>query len=691
MQFTILRKPLWAAVSALMTAAPVYANIDVAIADVDPILELPLEQLLNIEVTSVMKTPARLSDTPAAIFVLTSEDIRRSGATNITDALRHVPGLHVSKIDANKSTVSARGFSSMFSNKLLVLIDGRTVYTPLFSGVWWDQLDVIMDDIERIEVIRGPGASLWGANAVNGVINITTKSAKNTQGGLLKGYVGNARGGAALRYGAKVGEDAYLKVYGRSVMQGGGKTLDAHKNADDTGRMHKAGFRFEKEVSASDQITIQGDVFDGENNGGAREYPRVSAALVPVLVPPFSESLPTSHDFKGFNLLGRWEHQLSNDSSTSLQMYWDSHERNVVDFNSKSGVDVFDIDFQHNVKLGKSHNVVWGLGYRRNMNDTSNVGNVLVYKKPKRTDNLYSVYVQDNITLVPERWQLTVGSRFDYNPVTHLEVQPNVRLLWTPNKKHSVWASISRAVRTPSWVDQDFLFSERVIPPSAALPVPTLIPVLGDKDVISEELVSYELGWRGSILPNLTADVAVYYYDYDHLATTIPNALDLSNLGAGYAIQSLSFGNKAKAETYGGEVSLDWRVVDSWRLRASYSYFEIDADFTTALSPEQLAFAAINFSKTYPQHQAMLWSQHQLSPTVNLDLNLRYVDKLEGNLTPSYTALDARLAWAVSRDFELALVGRNLLNSGHPEYIEQTYAVATDLPRELFITGSLHF
>lgn len=684
MQFTLLRKSLWVAISALMATAPAFANVDVAIVDIDPILELPLEQLLNIEVTSVMKASTRLSDTPAAIYVLTGEDIRRSGATSITDALRNVPGLHVAKIDANKSTVSARGFSSIFSNKLLVIIDGRTIYSPLFSGVWWDQQDVIMDDIERIEVIRGPGASLWGANAINGVINITTKSAKETLGGSLNGYAGNARGGASLRYGAKVGEDAYLKVYGRSAIQGGGKVLDSHKNADDTGRIHKAGFRFEKEVSHDDQITLQGDVFNGDSAGGDRLYPRLSADLTPVLAAPFSQNLSTSHDFRGFNLLGRWEHQLSNDSSTSLQVYWDNHKRELVDFGVASTINVFDADFQHNFKLGKSHNIVWGLGYRRNMNDTSNKGNILAFEQPHRSDSLYGVYVQDNITLVPERWKLTLGTRFDYNPVTQLEVQPNVRLLWTPNKSQSIWASISRAVRTPNWSDQNLVFNARIIPPSITVPLPTLVAIIGDKDVESEDLTSYELGWRGSVLPNITADVALYYYDYDNLATTIPNA---PVVGAGFVLQTASLGNQAKAHTYGGETNLDWQVMDSWRLRASYSYFEISEKFASPVN----ANSSINFSKTYPQHQAAFWSQHQISPTVNLDINLRYVDNLKANATPSYTALDARLGWGVTRDFELALVGRNLLDSGHTEYLEQLYALATEIPRELFITGRFNF
>ena len=692
MKEPISRKLSWLVAILFLPAMPALAEIS-SLTDVDPLLDMSLEQLMNIEVTSVLKTATRLSDTPGAIYVLTNDDIHRIGATTIPEALRMVPGMHVARIDANKWAVTARGFNGQFANKLLVLVDGRSVYTPLDSGVWWDQQDVIMDDIERIEVIRGPGASLWGANAVNGVINITTKSAKNNQGGLLSAHAGDERGGVGLRYGAKIGDDAYLKIFGTTTMHSGENIIESDVAAGDLSRLHKGGFRFEKEISSDDNLTIQGEIFSGDSGGAMQPFPLLSANLTPVLAPPYMNEVATSQAFNGYNLLGRWEHKISKASDTSLQVYWDNHERDLKYIGAINRVDTLDIDFQHNLLLSEQQHVVWGLGYRRNMEDTTS-GNILTFTDSQRSDDLYSLFMQDDITVVPQRWKLTLGSRFEHNSSTGFEVQPNARLLWTPNQHQSVWASISRAVRTPSWYEENLSFSLMTIPPFGGGPASPFNPAIhvgikGDSKLKSEKLTAYELGWRGTIQPRLAADVALYYYDYKNAETVMPNALDMSNIGSGYLLQTTQFSNLGKTRTYGGEVSVDWQVMDDWKLRASYSHFESDS--------KMVASAPANtnnpFEGSYPRHQATLWSQHRLTPEINLDLNLRYVGGVNDIISPTsdYTALDARLAWAPQRNLELSLVGRNLLDGGHPEFGSNYFFTATELPRELFVTARYHF
>jgi iron complex outermembrane receptor protein len=679
--FTILLNVLSVAV------IPCSSAIATEISQENLLFDMNLEQLMSIQVTSVMKTPTRLSDTPGAIFVLSNEDIRRTGATSIPEALRMVPGMNVSRIDANKWAITARGFNGEFANKLLVLVDGRSVYTPLFSGVWWDQQDVMMEDIERIEVIRGPGASLWGANAVNGVINIITKNAQNTQGGLLSAHGGNARAGAGLRYGSKVGEDSYLKVYGMDTVHRSTTLVDSNAEAGDFTRLNKGGFRFDSEVSGNDKLTLQGDAHDGVSGGAPQTVPTLTANLVPQLAPPYSEEMPTAQEFQGYNLLGRWERRISDSSSTALQLYWNNEKRNLVFTGTKNQVDTLDIDFQHNLKLSERQNIVWGAGYRNNRGKSSN-GKVLVFTNTDISDDITSLFAQDDITLVPSLWKLTLGTRIERNPSNDLAVQPNIRLLWTPNDQQSIWASVSRAMRTPDWVEQSVSYSIATIPPTPAPTPAVMLGVTGSPTFTSEKLTAYELGWRGVVKPNLTADLALYYYDYKDAQSLAPNPPDFNNIGSGYVVQTMSFSNYGKVRSYGSEVSLDWKATENWNLRASYSYF--DSDFSLVSSAP--AGTLVAYDQAYPGNQAILWSQHKLSPKLNLDLSLRYNSGM--HVTPvvsAYTAFDARLAWSVQRDIEASLVGRNLLGPEHAEYGSDFTSVATTIPREIFANLKIGF
>ncbi|MBS3954370.1 MAG: TonB-dependent receptor [Methylomicrobium sp.] len=662
-------------------------------ASLPDLTELNVEELLNIDLSSVMKTPTALKDVPASIYVLTSNEIRRTGATTIPEALRVVPGLHVARVDGNKWAISARGFNGVFANKLLVLMDGRAVYTPLFSGAWWDQEDVMMDDIERIEVIRGPGASLWGTNAVNGVINIVTKRAKDTQGGLVSAYGGNMRLGGGLRYGTDLGDDAYLKVYARHSNYDEAQLPNSNADAGDNSRLSKIGFRFDKDFDNAEKISVQGDVFSGFSGGAAQPLPNLTPHELPTLSSPYSHLSETDLSFSGHYIMGRWQHAITSNSSSALRFFWSRNERQADLISSGYQIDTLDLDFQHNLQLNEQHYLTWGTGARLNFNNTTN-GIYFAWHPDFRLDEIYSLFVQDEITLVPERWKLTLGAKLEHNPVTQFEWQPNARLAWTPSAHQSFWTSVSRAVRTPNWWEQDVHYNAAIQPPKgggAANPAnpATLITIRGGQNLKSEDLLAYELGWRSELTPGLTTDVTLFYYDYHHISTLTPNTLDNANIAAGYQVQSSSFTNYGLTDIYGGEASLDWRITEDWKLRVSYTHTEEKfrlASFAPALTETTTA-------GSFPTHQAMLWSIYQLTPQLNLDLNWRYVDglKLSSQPTASYHELDARLAWDVGHNLELSLIGRNLLNKQHVEFGSAFFAQATAIQREIYATVRWEF
>lgn len=650
---------------------------------------LSVEQLMNLDVSSVMKVPTDVNHVPAALYVLSNEEIRRTGATTIPEALRVVPGMHVAKVDGNKWAVSMRGFSSQFVNKLLVLVDGRSVYNPLFSGVWWDQQDVMMEDIERIEVIRGPGASLWGANAVNGVINIITKSAKNTQGGLVSSHVGTQRYGGGLRYGADLGDDAYLKVYGRHSNYSDSKTLGGSGSAGDEGEMSKIGFRYDKALNNLNKLSLQGDAFLGESHGALQTFPNLSGNQTPALAPPYSSNLPTDQLFSGHYIQGRWEQRQNADSNTVLRMYWDRHSRKSPYLDSEYQIDNIDVDFQHNFKLNDSHMLVWGSGIRFNLNNFQDSAQIAMTAN-NRTDRIYSLFAQDDITLVPDRWRLTLGTKLEHNPVTQFEVQPNARLLWTPDEKHSFWGSVSRSVRTPNWVEQNISYGLQTRPPIGGGPASAsnpfnpavLLNLTGNPDLTAEKMIGFELGWRGQLSRQLSTDVALYHYSYDDYVSLAPNLRILP--GRSYLVQSIEYTSYGHVQVYGGEFSVDWQVTDAWKLRAAYSHEEE----RFRLSPMAPAGTTLISGDSYPAHKAMLWSMYQVTPTLKLDLNWRYSDQTGFNGTQSraYQDLDGRLAWDLGSGVELALVGRNLLNSSHFEYGSDLFSTATAVQREVYGT-----
>jgi iron complex outermembrane receptor protein len=617
--------------------------------------DLSLEDLMDLEVTSVSKKAEKLSDSAAAIYVITNEDIRRSGATSIPEALRMAPGVQVAQISANRWAISARGFNGEFANKLLVLIDGRSVYTPLFSGVFWDVQDVMLEDVARIEVIRGPGATLWGANAVNGVINVITRSAEETQGALLVSGAGsNERAFGSMRWGGKVGEDVHYRVYGKYFDRDGFQTPEGD-NAEDGWKVGRGGFRVDWELDDDDALTLQGDYYLGEV--GERHV------VVESIVPPVTPLTDENADIEGWNAQARWTHRFSETSELSLQSYFDRTKRDI-EFASETR-DTVDVDFQHRFALGGRQEILWGTGYRWTQDRTR--GSQRVYFDPdKRHDNLFSAFAQNEIALVKERLYLTLGSKIEHNDYTGFEYQPSGRLLFKPHEQHTLWASVARAVRTPSRAGEDVALTQEVAPPGGPplfLPVVQVTHLDGDADIKSEEMLAYEAGYRFTPSPRFSADVALFYNDYDNVRSIEFVGLDFATV-PGAAILNNAFGNEFGGESYGAEIASRWDVLPWWQLSGSYSYMTLNlnsrgsTDTTTEASTEGAV----------PTHMFNLRSFVDLPGNFEFDTMLYYVENLPSGGVPSYTRIDLRLGWRPRPDLRLSLIGQNLQEAKHSEF-----------------------
>lgn len=635
-------------------------------------LELTVEDLLNVEVTSVSKKAQSLNDAAAAVFVITNEDIKRAGVTSIPEALRMAPGLDVARIDSNKWAVSARGFNGRYANKLLVLLDGRNAYTRSFSGVYWENQDVMLEDVDRIEVIRGPGATLWGANAVNGVINIITKHSSKTQGGLLVGGGGTQEQGfGAFRYGARLSDHvtgrAYVKGFNRNQ-----NTSAFGEGAGDGWDKAQGGFRVDSNLTLNDELTLQGDIY----------HSQISQAItIPKVVAPYIDRFDEHADTYGGNVLGRWQHTVSTTSDYSLQFYYDYYRRNEAWFSE--GRNTLDLDFQHRFGFMDNHEVIWGLGYRYTHDDTG-ISRLLSLNPVSRNEQLFSAFVQDEVALIDNALWLTLGSKFEHNDYSGFEGQPTVRLMWAPHSQHRFWGAISRAVRTPSRGEHDAAgFLQEVIPPQTQpflAPLPVAVELQGDRGYDSEHVISYELGYRTTFVKSLSIDLTAFYNDYDNLRN--------ANLGAVYPgmlegspvfIQPVTLSNDFKAKTYGVEIATIWQMLDWWRWDANYSLLK------TELQQTELPQFGIS-----PQQRMSLRSVISMDHGLDLDLWLRYVDKntsvgvFGSDVIKDYVTMDVRLAWRPVNGLELSLVGQNLLSESHLEYRQENQTLPTFIDRGMY-------
>jgi iron complex outermembrane receptor protein len=619
--------------------------------------ELSIEELLTVEVTSVSKKEQTLFDAPAAVYVITQEDIRRSGATSIPEALRMVPGVQVARIDANKWAISARGFNNEFANKLLILIDGRSVYAPSFAGVFWDVQDTLLEDIDRIEVIRGPGGTLWGANAVNGVINIITKHARDTQGGLVTATGGKEdRGIGGVRYGARLADGLYARAYGKYLNRDEFVTTSGSPAADDWD-VGRGGFRLDWDAADRDAVTVEGDLYRGKE-GQITTYNSLS--------PPFSLTAAERTTVAGGNLLGRWRHNFSARSNLSLQLYYDRTERDLL--GTKELRDTVDFDLQHRFQLAEWNELVWGIGYRFTHDQIRNTFD-LSFTPDHRGLSLASAFVQDEITIVPERFRVILGSKFEYNDFTGFDLQPSGRLLWTPRSRHTFWAAVSRAVRTPSRYERDVRFNLAVIP--APNQPPTVVSAFGSHDFESETLLAYEVGYRTEPLPQVFLDVAAFYSQYDNLQTTETEAPFFEALPApAHLVVPSRFTNNMGGESYGVEVAASWNVASWCKLSGGYTWF----DERLHLDPASRAADTTAQAGNDPHNQLNARVSLNLPANFELDAGIYYVDHLlyafgPSRLTvPSYIRPDLRLGWHPSERLELSATVQDLLDDHHVEF-----------------------
>jgi len=644
----------------------------------EELLKMSIEKLMDIRVVSVARRPEKLSGTAAAVTVITAEDIRRSGATSIPEALRLAPGVEVAHIDANKWAISIRGFNGMFANKLLVLIDGRSVYTPLFSGTYWDVQDTLIEDIERIEVVRGPGGTLWGANAVNGVINIVTKHAKDTQGGRITAGGGNLeRGFGSLRYGAKLGDAAWFRVYGKGFDRRAFE--DAQGNAGFDGwRIPRGGLRLDWEPSGRDKVMLSGEGYKGHSR---------QSVLLSSLTAPFSRTVQDSVQVSGGFALGRWTHRFADDNELQIQAYFDRSVRDEAQLEERRNT--WDFDLQHHFGWN-NQTVSWGLGYRLSRDHIGNTFTVS-FIPDHRNDPLYTAFAQDEIRLFDERLRLTLGSKFEHNRYTGFEYQPTGRALWRAQERHTLWAAVSRAVQTPSRSFSDIRTNSAVIPSrSPASPNPTVIRILGNPDQQSVDLMAYELGWRWEPRKDVSLDTAGFYNVYHKLRTSEPGTpfTEISPAPT-HDVVPLIFGNQMHGHSYGVELTAKWQALDNWRLTADYTHLTLNMRLDAG-SGDTTNVAKVEGNS--PSQRVSLRSELSLPHNVEMDAALYHVGRLNffdqeaKDFAPvaAYNRLDLRLGWRPLDDLELALGGKNLLDRRHFEFGDQQGVSATAVPRSYY-------
>ena len=601
-------------------AEPGFAQQPDSSASAAALKKLSIEQLMNLEVTSVSRRPERLAQAASAIQVITQQDIRRSGASSLPEALRLATNLQVAQVNSRDWAISARGFNSTTANKLLVLIDGRTVYTPLYSGVFWDVQDVPLGDVDRIEVISGPGATLWGANAVNGVINVITKRARETQGLVVSGGGGTElRGFGTTRYGGALGSHVNYRIYGKgwarepSVLPGG-------QDATDDWHMEQAGFRLDWDASTINQVTMQGDLYNG----------RISQA--------------TAGDIavSGGNVVAKWSHTVSANSAVTAQLYYDRTNRNIPGTFGED-LDIYDVDLQHATRLGARHDVVWGLGYRL-INDRVVNSALLAFLPPHVTRQWFTGFVQDEIALIPDRLHVALGTKVEHNDYTGYEIQPSGRVSWRLSPSGTLWAAVARALRTPSRIDRELFFPGQ--PPYL---------IAGGPGFHSEEELAYELGYRHQ-RGALALSVATFYSRYHGLRSVeqvnppTPSPAVIANGQYG--------------ESYGAEVTADYLITKGWRVRAGHTELRIhiwpnpgSTDTTRGASESQT-----------PDRQFFLFSSLDLPAHLRLDAGMRAIDDITRQQVPGYAELNAKLTWQPTPQLDLSLVGQNLLHDRHAEF-----------------------
>jgi iron complex outermembrane receptor protein len=599
----------------VIAAGPAMALGAVVLAQAPDLAELSLEQLTRITVTSASRREERLIEAPASIFVISAEDIRRSGATSIPEALRLAPNLHVARADNNQYAISARGFNNVLANKMLVLIDGRTVYTPLFSGVFWEAQDTLIEDIERIEVISGPAATLWGANGVNGVISITTLPSSRTNGAMVSGAGGTREGGVAARFGGTLGTDGnyrvYAKYFDRDHLQ-----LRTGEAIRDESRRAATGFRADWDRGAGG-VTLQGDAYWGD-----------------------IDQAPAARSISGANLLARWRHQLADNSSLRLQLYYDRTDRDHPG-TFKESLDTVDLDLQHTFNAWGGHHIVWGGGHRLARDRVEN-STAQAFIPANRTLRWSNVFAQDEFSLLHPKLQLTLGLKLETNIYTGTEWLPNARLAWQASPDHLIWGALSRAVRAPSRIDRDVFFPG--MPPF----------LLVANETFESEIVKVaEIGYRTQVSAEASFSATIFHHEYPNL-----RSVDLSS-----SFRPV-FANTLEGHTDGIEAWGSYRISPRWRLIGGF----VEQRHKRNVIAGQRDLGGLASLGTDPQRTAQLRSAWDITPRHEADFTVRHVGPLGDGQVPGYTVVDARLGWRPVRGLELSLVVQNAFDRDYSEW-----------------------
>jgi iron complex outermembrane receptor protein len=619
----------------------------------------PLEELMKISVTTVAGQEEDWFRSPAAMYVLTSEDIRRTGHRTVADALRAVPGVFVGMRSSHEWVVGMRGFTGGLANKTLVLVDGRAVYDPLFGGTFWDVQNMVLADIDRIEVIRGPGATLWGANAVNGVINIITKDSIDTQGILAIVGGGNEyEGYATARYGGQLFEGGTYRIWGKYFNNDHYMTPTG--SAHDAWDLGNAGFRFDYDDGENTHVLFEGSIFNSWRLGEQVAIP------VPDRHFQFNQRVGNGRAHGG-NLLARVEHEYAPGAGVSLQAYYDRSSR-IQQAGLYLERDTGDVDLRHHFRVGDRHEVIWGVADRFTADRTrSSADTGYVFDPRSRDFNTVSGFVQDTVTLVPDRVFAMLGTKLEYNSYTGFEVQPSGRLWWTDDR-NTLWASVSRPVRVPSRIEQDAFVTFAVVDtgqiagqPPTGIYIP--LGVQGSRSLESEELIAYEIGYRRRLAENLTIDIAPYYNDYSRLLY-LPKTVFGTWTDAG------------SGESYGVEVTTAWQALEQWKLEASYSYVDVQihGDLT------------VHDQLNSPHHQFKMRSYWNITDTVECNTALYYVDEYRMEEVPDYVRLDQGFTWHATPNVDFTIWGQNLLDDRHRE-VSRTI----QMERSVYAEVAFHF
>ncbi|MBN2292261.1 MAG: TonB-dependent receptor [Pirellulales bacterium] len=637
------------------------------------LLDMDIEQLrktsvaapsFDVEVTSVTKQKSTVGRSAAAIFVITPEMIRRSGCTTIPDLLRMVPGMEVAQINSHSWAVSCRGYNGRFATSLLVLIDGRSVYSDFFGGTYWDVQDTLFEDIERIEVIRGPGGTLWGANAVDGVVNIITKKTQDTQGTLVTVGGGNwDKVIDAFRVGGTGGNGFHWRIYGKHFERGAEYEAGG---AHDDWRMGRGGFRLDWDLDKhdTDKLTVLGNYYGGREG---QDF------LNSLPYPPYNENLIGDVGVSGANVLARWNHRIDSESDWKLQVYFDRAFRD--ESVGKIQMNTLDIDFQHCFPLSQRQKFIWGLDCRQVHDYLPTDSFFIKFSPQERTVNLFSGFLQDEITLVEDRLFFTLGTKLEQNSYSGFECQPSVRLLWSPDDTHAFWGAISKPVRTPSRVLEDSTIN---VGPISAIPLPTFVRFMGNPDLKAESVMVYELGYRAQPTERFSWDVAGYYNRYENIIWGQTGTPFGEN---SYLVVPFPMGNGWRYQSYGIEISGQWTVSERWRVSGWYNAMKLEME--NVINPTETYLAPQN---TACRNQVRLQSSWDIGHDWEFDVNFRYVDKLMTPSAPAYLTMDMRLGWSPNKNLEWALVGRNLLDNHHPESGYEGFGYTSDEVRRTVFT-----